>query len=99
MRRAQNLGCCFVLCGVPVGREGALSPPPPPPPPLPQQQHKGGSTESVKDFIAREVKANRVLIFMKGSPKAPQCGFSNMACRVLDAYGEGEAGRRPAAWN
>lgn len=24
---------------------------------------------------------------LQGSPDAPQCGFSNMACRVLDAYG------------
>lgn len=23
----------------------------------------------------------------QGSPDAPQCGFSNMACRILDAYG------------
>ena len=24
---------------------------------------------------------------MKGIPEAPMCGFSNMACRILDAYG------------
>ncbi|CAG9462325.1 unnamed protein product [Pedinophyceae sp. YPF-701] len=24
---------------------------------------------------------------MKGTPDAPQCGFSNAVCRVLDAYG------------
>jgi glutaredoxin-related protein len=30
-----------------------------------------------------------VFIYMKGTPDAPMCGFSNMACRVLDAYGEG----------
>jgi len=23
---------------------------------------------------------------MKGTPNAPQCGFSNAVCRVLDAY-------------
>mmetsp|Transcript_8837 Transcript_8837/g.36119 ORF Transcript_8837/g.36119 Transcript_8837/m.36119 type:complete len:83 (-) Transcript_8837:808-1056(-) len=23
---------------------------------------------------------------MKGTPNAPQCGFSNMACRVLELY-------------
>lgn len=27
-------------------------------------------------------------IFLQGVPEAPQCGFSNMACRILDAYGE-----------
>lgn len=25
---------------------------------------------------------------LQGVPEAPQCGFSNMACRILDAYGE-----------
>ncbi len=25
---------------------------------------------------------------VQGVPEAPQCGFSNMACRILDAYGE-----------
>jgi glutaredoxin-related protein len=24
----------------------------------------------------------------QGTPDAPQCGFSNMACRILDAYSE-----------
>jgi glutaredoxin-related protein len=26
--------------------------------------------------------------YWQGVPEAPQCGFSNMACRILDAYGE-----------
>jgi hypothetical protein len=25
---------------------------------------------------------------LQGVPEAPMCGFSNMACRILDAYGE-----------
>jgi glutaredoxin-related protein len=25
---------------------------------------------------------------VQGTPDAPQCGFSNMACRILDAYSE-----------
>jgi len=29
----------------------------------------------------------------QGTPDAPMCGFSNMACRVLDAYGEQERRR------
>lgn len=24
----------------------------------------------------------------QGDPSAPQCGFSNMACQILNAYGE-----------
>lgn len=23
---------------------------------------------------------------LQGNPEAPMCGFSNMACRILDAY-------------
>jgi Glutaredoxin len=31
------------------------------------------------------VKSNKVLLFMKGNKLFPQCGFSNTACRILDA--------------
>jgi monothiol glutaredoxin len=33
------------------------------------------------------VKTNSVVIFMKGTPDFPQCGFSNRACQVLRAAG------------
>lgn len=33
----------------------------------------------------------------QGTPKAPQCGFSNMACRILDAYGTHELAIHPGA--
>ncbi len=26
-------------------------------------------------------------LHLQGSPEAPQCGFSNQVCRILDAYG------------
>ena len=39
----------------------------------------------------QQVAAQHVVIFMKGNPKAPQCGFSNMACRILDSYGAPQA--------
>ena len=29
-----------------------------------------------------------LLAWVQGIPEAPMCGFSNMACRILDAYGE-----------
>ena len=31
------------------------------------------------------VTENKVLLFMKGNKLFPQCGFSNTACRILDA--------------
>jgi monothiol glutaredoxin len=26
------------------------------------------------------------MVYMKGVPDAPQCGFSSMVCKVLDSY-------------
>ncbi|MEC7240585.1 MAG: Grx4 family monothiol glutaredoxin [Myxococcota bacterium] len=37
--------------------------------------------------MAEVVKANPVTLFMKGSPKAPQCGFSASAAGILGSYG------------
>ena len=34
--------------------------------------------------INQLVKANNVLLFMKGSPLFPQCGFSSRAIQILD---------------
>ena len=34
--------------------------------------------------IDQLVKANDVLLFMKGSPLFPQCGFSSRAIQILD---------------
>ncbi len=35
----------------------------------------------------QDLASNKVFLYMKGDPAAPQCGFSQMACRILDAYG------------
>ncbi len=35
--------------------------------------------------IKETVTTNSVVLYMKGSPKFPQCGFSNMATQILDA--------------
>lgn len=35
--------------------------------------------------IKKTVTGNPVVLYMKGSPKFPQCGFSNLATQVLDA--------------
>lgn len=34
------------------------------------------------------VKDERLVLFMKGTPEAPQCGFSARAAQVLQALGE-----------
>ena len=52
---------------------------------------------NVHDEIAADVKKETVVIYMKGSPNAPQCGFSNVACRILDHYGIPYASRNVLA--
>jgi monothiol glutaredoxin len=43
--------------------------------------------EVTKLKIEKLVLENKVLLFMKGNKLFPQCGFSNTACRILDAIG------------
>ena len=42
---------------------------------------------SIAEFIANEVKSNDVVLFMKGTPQFPQCGFSSAAVQMLKACG------------
>ncbi|MEL6088482.1 MULTISPECIES: Grx4 family monothiol glutaredoxin [Bartonella] len=39
------------------------------------------------DFIDNEIKTNDVVLFMKGTPNAPQCGFSGQVVQILDYLG------------
>lgn len=43
---------------------------------------------SALDRIDQAVKDNPVIIFMKGTPQLPQCGFSSRAAQALMACGE-----------
>lgn len=42
---------------------------------------------SVDLRIKELINNHPVLLFMKGNPKFPQCGFSSLACQILDASG------------
>ncbi len=42
-----------------------------------------------KAWIQQTVKEHPVVLFMKGSPSAPQCGFSANAAGILSSYGKG----------
>jgi len=42
---------------------------------------------SIQEFIGNEVKANDVVLFMKGTPQFPQCGFSGQVVQILDHLG------------
>ena len=41
----------------------------------------------VHDFIAKAVAEHPVVLFMKGVPEAPQCGFSAQVVQILDHVG------------
>jgi monothiol glutaredoxin len=39
------------------------------------------------DFIAKTVADNSVVVFMKGVPDQPKCGFSSVVVQILDHLG------------
>ena len=41
----------------------------------------------VNAWIDNEVKSNNVVLFMKGTPTFPQCGFSSQVVQILDYLG------------
>ena len=46
------------------------------------------STESpIEDTIKEQIKNNAILLYMKGSPEQPMCGFSAQATQALMAWG------------
>lgn len=45
------------------------------------------SVMDIKQRIKEQVTAHPVVLFMKGTPQFPQCGFSAMAVQVLNACG------------
>ncbi len=42
---------------------------------------------AIEQFIDNEVKNNDVVLFMKGTPQFPQCGFSSQVVQILDYIG------------
>ena len=42
---------------------------------------------SIEAFIDKEVKSNDVVLFMKGTPQFPMCGFSGQVVQILDYLG------------
>ena len=39
--------------------------------------------QQVKDLITKEINENEICLFMKGTPDAPQCGFSMAVSNIL----------------
>src|ERR1041384_6612019 len=44
-------------------------------------------TDTAQDRIAKDIAENDVLLFMKGTPVFPQCGFSAAVVQVLSELG------------
>ena len=45
------------------------------------------TADPVHDWIAKSVEENPVVLFMKGVPEQPQCGFSAVSVQILDHLG------------
>lgn len=45
-------------------------------------------SEEVLDRIKDQIDSNAIILYMKGSPQAPQCGFSAQTVQCLMACGE-----------
>lgn len=43
--------------------------------------------DPVRDFITKTLEANPVVLFMKGTPDEPRCGFSAVTVQILDHLG------------
>lgn len=42
---------------------------------------------SVQDKIKEQVSADKIVLYMKGTPQFPQCGFSGKSVQILQACG------------
>ena len=42
---------------------------------------------SIEQFIENEVRSNDIVLFMKGTPQFPQCGFSSQLVQILEHIG------------
>jgi monothiol glutaredoxin len=44
--------------------------------------------DDIQSRIEEIVKGNKIVLFMKGTPSFPQCGFSNRATQILTTTGK-----------
>ena len=51
------------------------------------QELDASKLESAKKVIDDEIKANKVILYMKGNKMAPQCGFSGQVIQILTHTG------------
>ena len=44
--------------------------------------------ENIEETIKEQINNNPIILYMKGDPNQPQCGFSSQATQILMACGE-----------
>jgi monothiol glutaredoxin len=55
----------------------------PQPSPITEAPAPGGETNPVRDAITQAIDEHKVILFMKGTPEAPACGFSARTVAAL----------------
>ena len=45
------------------------------------------NNQEIRDFLQNAINENRVMLFMKGTPDEPRCGFSMRTSAALNALG------------
>src|ERR1051325_4499199 len=45
------------------------------------------TNQEIRDFLQNAIDENRVMLFMKGTPDEPRCGFSMRTSAALNALG------------
>jgi monothiol glutaredoxin len=48
---------------------------------------QAGTNMNTIDEIKKQIEDNAIILYMKGSPKMPQCGFSARAVQCIEACG------------
>jgi len=50
-------------------------------------QAQAPTADPIHAFIAQTVSEHDVVLFMKGTPDAPRCGFSSLVVQIMDHVG------------
>lgn len=45
-------------------------------------------SRNLHDEIRNEIQQNKIILYMKGTPELPRCGFSNAVVQVLNQVGK-----------
>jgi len=53
--------------------------------PAPAAETSSGEPNPIRDAIAEAIEQHAVILFMKGTPEAPACGFSARTVAILEA--------------